>query len=277
MNTYTIRRRFADVSFGQVHYRTAGTGPLLVMLHASPGSSKQLEALIGRFAATHTVIAPDTPGFGDSDALVNQAPTIADYAVALAEFLDALKIARADVYGSHTGASIGAELAILQPSRVRRLIQDGAGVFDADEAREYLENYAHPFTPDLDGAYLMRAFMFCRDQFLFFPWYARNRAKRRDAGLAPAMALHLWVVEVLKAATTYPLGYRAAFAYPARERLPLVTQPTLCMAAEDDPLRAGTVDVTRSMQAGRFVDLPRYDDPQYGARLVSSVDTFLAA
>lgn len=259
-----------------MHYRTAGTGPTLVMLHASPGSSKQLEALIMGFAATHTVIAPDTPGFGDSDPLPAAAPTIADYAAAVGEFLATLRIEQADVYGSHTGASIGSELAIHQPSLVRRLVLDGAGVFDPDEAREYLEHYAHPFTPDLDGAYLMRAFMFCRDQFLFFPWYARNRAKRRDSGLAPAMALHLWVVEVLKAATTYPLGYRAAFAYPARERLPLVTQPTLCMAAEDDPLRAGTVDVAGSMQACRFVALPRYDDPQYGARLSSTVNTFLA-
>lgn len=225
----------------------------------------------------HRVIAPDTPGNGDSDPLPIAAPAIADYASAMAQFLAALGIESADLYGSHTGSCIAAEVAILVPRQVRRVVHDGAGVFTSQEVAAHLANYAHPFEPDLDGAYLMRAFMFCRDQFLFFPWYARSRAARRDSGMGSARALHLWVVEVLKAATTYPLAYRAAFSYPARERLPLVVQPTLCMAAEDDPLRDGTREVAHTVPGGRFVQLPRYDSPDYVSRLVATVNGFLAA
>jgi pimeloyl-ACP methyl ester carboxylesterase len=276
MTMTTIRRRFADVTFGQMHYRTAGDGPVLMLFHASPGSSKQLEALIRAFATTHRVIAPDTPGNGDSEPLPIRAPAIGDYAAAMVQFMGALGIERADVYGSHTGSCIAAEVAMLAPHQVRRVVHDGAGVFTAQEVAEHLEHYAHPFEPDLDGAYLMRAFMFCRDQFLFFPWYARSRKARRDSGMGSKQALHFWVVEVLKAATTYPLAYRAAFSYPARERLPMVRQPTLCMAAEDDPLRDGTRDVATLVQGGKFVQLPRYDAADYQSRLVGAVNDFLA-
>jgi pimeloyl-ACP methyl ester carboxylesterase len=272
----TIRRRFLDVPFGQMHYRTAGDGPVLVLFHASPGSSRQLETLIRAFAVTHRVIAPDTPGNGDSDPLPIAAPAIADYAAAMVQLMAGLGVERADVYGSHTGSCIAAEVAILAPLLVRRVVHDGAGVFTEQEVAVHLANYAQPFEPDLDGAYLMRAFMFCRDQFLFFPWYARSRQARRDSGMGSAQALHLWVIEVLKAAKTYPLAYRAAFSYPTRERLPLVTQPTLCMAAEDDPLCDGTREVAPTVPGGRFVQLPRYDSPDYVAQLVGAVNGFLA-
>ena len=52
MTAIVIRRGFADVGDGQVHYRVAGPPPgaphgtPLVMLHPSPGSSKMLEPLI---------------------------------------------------------------------------------------------------------------------------------------------------------------------------------------------------------------------------------------
>ena len=40
----SIRRGFADIDEGQVHYRTAGNGdPPLVMFHMSPTSSQHLD------------------------------------------------------------------------------------------------------------------------------------------------------------------------------------------------------------------------------------------
>jgi pimeloyl-ACP methyl ester carboxylesterase len=277
-----ILRRFADLPFGQLHYRVAGSSDgaaarTLVALHASPGSSRQLVGLVEAHAGTRRVIAPDTPGFGDSTALPLAAPAIIDYAAALLAFLDAVGVAECDVYGSHTGASIATELAILAPRRVRRVLFDGIGVFTPAERDEYLAHYAHPFVPQLDGSHLVRAFNFCRDQYLFFPWYRHTRAARRDAGLRPAEELHDWVVEVLKAGQTYQLGYRAAFAWDAPARLALLEQPTLAFAAEDDPLFEATRAVTPVIAAGRFEALPRYDDPAYGARRTALMEGFLDA
>lgn len=270
-----VRRGFVDTSNGQVHYRIAGAGAPLLMCHASPGSSKQLERLISSLAQRNLVIAPDTPGNGDSSPLPSEVPGMADYARAQLEFMDAFGLDRVDVYGSHTGAGIAAEMAILAPERIGKVIQDGASIFTAEQREAHLKFYAHPFPADLDGAYLMRAFMFCRDQYFFFPWYARDKAHRRDGGLPKAQVLHDWVLEVLKSNETYYRAYRAAFAYPAEERLLRVRQPVLALGAEDDPLRPATALVARAMKNAIYRDLPRYDDSHYLEALTGAINGFL--
>jgi pimeloyl-ACP methyl ester carboxylesterase len=269
-----ILRGFVCTSFGQVHYRTAGSGPPILLCHASPGSSKQLEGLILELAKGRTVFAPDTPGNGDSSPLNLAHPQAADYARGLVEFMDGAGLARCDAYGSHTGAAIAAELAILAPDRLELLVLDGLGVFDDAERTQYLDCYANAFEPDLDGAYLLRAFMFCRDQYLFFPWYARDRTHRRDGGLPPPARLHDWVLEVLKASQTYPLAYHAAFAYPALERARLIRQPTLALAAEDDPLRQGTEAAAAAIPGGQFLTLPAAHDGNHSRRLADAIAKF---
>lgn len=270
-----IRRGFVDVSFGQVHYRYAGQGPTVVLLHPSPGSSKQFEALIRSLAENFRVLAPDTPGNGDSSPLPLANPDIKAYSQGILEFLDAMQVERAAFYGSHTGACIGSELALLAPRRVSSLIQDGVAIFTEAERKELIAVYAHPFEPDLAGTHLMKAFMFCRDQFIFFPWYASDKAHLRDIGLPPPEPLHDWVVEVLKAATTYHLAYRAAFAYLAEDRLPLVQVPVLCIAAEDDPLRQVTEEIAPAIPDGRYQQMPRFDDPTYPAVLKQAITDFV--
>jgi pimeloyl-ACP methyl ester carboxylesterase len=209
------------------------------------------------------ILAPDMPGNGDSPPLDVEQPSIADYSQAMVEFLDALGIEKADAYGSHTGSAIAIDLAISAPSRVRRIVLDGVADFPADERKVLLERYAHPFTPDLAGTHLIRAFLFCRDQFLFFPWYASDAEHRRDTGLSAPEPLHAWVVEVLKAATTYHLAYRAAFAYPAEKRLAEVTCPALLVAADNDPLREMTAAIASRVTKDAFITLPRSDAEHY--------------
>jgi pimeloyl-ACP methyl ester carboxylesterase len=272
-----IRRRFVDGSFGQIHYRTAGSGPPILLCHASPGSSKQLEALILGLARARTVFAPDTPGNGDSSPLPGEHPEAADYAGALLEFMDAVGLQQCDAYGSHTGTAIVSELGILAPERVGRLILDGMAIFSDAERAEYLDRYAKPFDADLEGAYLLRAFMFCRDQYLFFPWYARDEKHRRRRGLPTPTKLQEWVLEVLKAHDTYHLAYRAAFSYPAAHRARLLPQPTLALTAIDDPLRQGTEDAVLGMPDGRFLLLPRADAADYLPELLDAILQFCTA
>lgn len=270
-----IRRGFVDVPFGQVHYRTGGEGRPLLMIHASPGSSRQLVPLMECLASERRVVAPDSAGFGDSSPHPLPQPTIADYARTLGEALDALGLDRADVYGSHTGACIAAELAINAPERVDRLILDGVGLFKGEFQRSLLANYAPSFSPDADGSYLVRAFQFCRDQALFWPWFERTREARREGGILPPDRLHAWVVEVLKAAETYPLGYRAAFFWPVEERLPWIRRPTLLIAAQDDPLAADTQALAPLVPQGRFQALPHSAEPDFASKRKACILDFL--
>ncbi len=76
-----------------------------------------------------------------------------------------------------------------------------------------------------------------RDTYLFWPWYSKTAAARRDIGLPSVDVLHDKVVEVIKAARTYHWPYQAALAYPKGERLPLIDRPVLLTCAEDDMLK----------------------------------------
>ena len=233
-----IRRGFADVAEGQVHYREAGhasQGRLpLLMLHASPGSAKMLEPLMGELGRRRRVVATDTLGNGDSSPPVGATPDIRYFADAHVRACDALGLERFDLYGSHTGANIACEIAIAHPGRVNRLILDGVSLYSAQERADMLAHYAPDVVIDQEGSQMHRIWNFVRDSYLFWPWYRRETANRRHLGLPGAHDLHDKVVEVLKAARTYPLAYRAAIVYDKAPRLPLVNVPTLLACARTD-------------------------------------------
>jgi pimeloyl-ACP methyl ester carboxylesterase len=278
-----IRRAFADLADGQVHYRHAGPDPVsrsgtgvpLVMLHASPGSSKQLEPLIAALAGTRRVVAPDTRGNGDSTPLDAEVPEIADYARATLAFLDAAGLDRVDLYGSHTGASIAVELAILAPGRVRRLVVDGMGLYSPADRDEMLAVYAPEVRPDLGGAHLLWAFMFCRDQYLFWPWFKRDAEHLRPVGLPPAEGLHDFALEVLKSISTYHRSYRAAFRYAKRDRLPLLAVPTLAVCAEEDMLFPYLDELVSLVPGGRGGIIPDPVTPAAAAGAARVIAGFL--
>lgn len=276
----SIRRGFVDLPHGQMHYRKAGEGSLtgdglpLLLIHASPGSSRQQAGLIADFAPDTLVLAPDTPGNGDSEPLGPEVLSVPDMAAAYLAFMDAKGVARAHVYGSHTGAAIAAELAIMAPSRVAGVVMDGISVVDEAELADVLIHYAHPFEPDLEGAYLQRIFQFCRDQYLFFPWYKRDKAHQRIGGLPHPDDLYAWVLEVLKGAKTYHRNYHAAFRWDALGRLPLVGPRALVVAGENDPLIEGTRKAAAALPNPAFTVLPRFDDPTFRAARKAAMVAF---
>jgi pimeloyl-ACP methyl ester carboxylesterase len=235
-----VLRGFVEIGEGQVHYRCSremhqGVTPL-VMLHASPGSSKMLAGMIALMGRGRRVVATDTLGNGDSAASPLPAPVIADFADAHLRALDALGLERFDLYGTHTGGCIASEIAIRHPDRVQRLILDGMSLYSAEERADMLEHYALEIRPDLQGAHLNQAWHFVRDNYLFWPWYKRDAAHARTVGLPAPEVLHDKLVEVLKACRTYHLSYRAAIAYRKEERLPLLQTPALLACARNDML-----------------------------------------
>ena len=69
MNTPQTFYRTATIQGLQIAYREAGDpeSPKLVLLHGFPASSHQYRNLIPALAERFHVIAPDYPGFGNSD------------------------------------------------------------------------------------------------------------------------------------------------------------------------------------------------------------------
>jgi len=276
----TIERGFVSLPHGQIHFRRAGIEgdrPPLVMIHASPGSSKQLAGLIRALASDRLVLAPDTAGNGDSDPPAAPQPSINDLAALAFEAIDRLLDGRIQLYGSHTGASIAMEIAIAHPERVDALILDGMGLYAAGEQAEILERYAREIGPDLEGAHLMKVWHFCRDQFLFWPYYNRTAAGRLPNGLPDADTLHDFVVEVLKAVRSYHKSYRAAFRHPKRERLPQLTVPTLVASSPSDMLHEFAEEVAALVPGAPRTTLPTWDHAAYDAKAADLFRGFLDA
>ncbi len=169
-----------------VGYRRAGSGPPVALLHASPRSSAVLVPLGQALADRFTVFAFDTPGFGWSDPLRMSRPDAADFGAALLATFDALGIASAPVYGSHTGAAIAVAAAILHPARIPALVLDGYALFTPAEQGEAMASYLMPIRPEWDGSHLAALWSRVKDQFTFFPWYLRSDAGRLPRGLGPA-------------------------------------------------------------------------------------------
>ncbi|EPX85103.1 alpha/beta fold hydrolase [Salipiger mucosus] len=278
MTVTRIRRGFAETGDRQIHYRTAGpeADVPLVAIHQSPGSSKQLEGLMGELAARgRRVIAPDTPGNGDSEALDLPEPGIPDLAEAAFAAIDTLAPGTFDLYGSHTGASIAMEIAIAHPERVRRIVIDGMGLYSGGLQSEVLDRYAREIAPDAEATHLMKVWHFCRDQHLFWPYYNRTAAGRLPDGLPDDDYMHDFTVEVLKALRTYHLSYRAAFRHPKRERLPLLSQPALVVCSSSDMLWEYFDEVAALVPGARKAELTAWSDPEHHAHMAGVIDDFL--
>lgn len=272
----TIRRGFADISHGQIHYRHAGgDGPPLVMLHASPGSSRQLEPLMNAFAPTRRVIAPDTLGNGDSAPPREARPTIDSLAAGALEALDALGLDRFDLYGTHTGASIAATIALLRPDRVRRLVLDGVGLYTPAEQAAILADYLPEVPVDHQGLHVLWAWQFCRDTYLFWPWFRHDRTGVRDVGLPPAETLHAKFVEVMKAYGTYRASYRAAFEFDKRARLPLLRVPTLAVCARSDMLFGYLDELAGLVPGATRQEIPGVGTPEAARETARLIGAFL--
>jgi pimeloyl-ACP methyl ester carboxylesterase len=119
----SIRRAFADLSVGQVHYAECGDAhaPAVLLLHQSPRSWAEYRAVLPLIGAHRRAIAMDTAGFGDS-ADGGVPASIEQWARVACELLDALNIGQADVVGHHTGGVVAVELAAAFPDRIRSLV-----------------------------------------------------------------------------------------------------------------------------------------------------------
>lgn len=235
-----VDRGFVRVAEGPVHYRFLGRPghgdvPLL-MAHAAPGSSSGLAGLIGGLGRNRFVMAPDMLGFGDLPAPAHAETDIPYYVDATIRVMDALGVKKVDFYGAHTGAQIGCQMAVDHPERIRKLVLDGIALFPPAFKQELVARYAPQIVPDEWGGHLSWAWNFVRDQSLFWPHYAQDGAHRLANSVGSPEQLQRGVLDVLKALSTYHIGYRAAFKHDVHSLLPKITQRTLVMSIERDPL-----------------------------------------
>ena len=232
-----VERFYADVDGRQMHYRRAGRGIPLILLHESPRSSAAMEPWIRALAEHVTVLAPDTAGYGQSDPLPEDEPEIDAYARSVIAFADALGLERFIVAGTHTGSKIALSTAVQAPDRVAQLVMDGLGVYTETEAAEHLEHYTVPIVPVWHGGHLLAAWHRMRSMWTFWPWYRMEADRRLATSIPDLQTLHQMVYDQLRATPEWGLAYRAAFRYNAHAALEELRTPAVLLAKETDPLR----------------------------------------
>ena len=110
-----------------VHYVHAGDGPPLVFVHGVLGSHRIWRRLAEEMAQTHSVVAPDLFGCGDSTARPAADYSLGGHAGVVRDLLDILDIDKAIIVGHSLGGGIALEFTYLFPDRVRGLVLVASG------------------------------------------------------------------------------------------------------------------------------------------------------
>ena len=238
-----ITRHYLTINGRRVHYRRTGKGPPLLMVHQSPRSSAEYETLMLAWSAHFTCIAPDTPGFGQSDPLAPKSsgadPDINDFADAVVEFARAVGLKRMAAYGFHSGGIILVTALKRHPDLFSGLAVGGYAIWTPHEMAIFGAAYLPPFRPSLYGEHLPWLWHRIMEQSWFFPWFdVRDAARLAGAHDDPAR-VHAVVMEMLDAGDAYRAGYGAVLRAP-RDIPPVdaVTPPVLITAYDGDPLQA---------------------------------------
>jgi pimeloyl-ACP methyl ester carboxylesterase len=121
-----VRVETAIVHGRSVSYMEAGEGPVLLLVHGIAGSCENWREVIEPLSRRHTVIAPDFPGHGASEAGAGDY-SIGALAAGLRDLLLALGHERATVVGHSLGGGVAMQLAYQFPEMIERLVLVSSG------------------------------------------------------------------------------------------------------------------------------------------------------
>jgi pimeloyl-ACP methyl ester carboxylesterase len=102
------------------------TAPTIVMMHGIGGSSVDWRYQLNELSDTYHVIAWNAPGYMLSDGLKAEKPSRKEYADALADFLNALKLDKVYLVGNSFGSAVAQCFAYYYPERVIKMVFLGA-------------------------------------------------------------------------------------------------------------------------------------------------------
>jgi pimeloyl-ACP methyl ester carboxylesterase len=228
--------QFVAIHGHQIGYRTAGSGPVVVLIHGMAGSSTTWRWVAPALAEHYTVVAPDLLGNGRS-AKPRGDYSLGAYACGVRDLLVALGHERATIVGQSLGGGVAMQFAYLFPQRVERLVLVGSGGL-GQEVSALLRALS---LPGAEAVLPLVALPVIRD---FVPRVARLLGR---AGLRPApVAEEMWRAY----ASLADADARLAFVHTLRgvvdvsgqrvsanDRLYLAAEiPTLLMWGDQDPI-----------------------------------------
>ena len=245
-----MQTQYVETHVGKVQLRRGGSGDPVVYLHSATGEGEAL-VLLDELSGSFDVIAPQFPGFGESEG-IDEIDDMEDAVFHLLDLFDRLELERPTVTGLSLGGWMAAELATRYPERVGRLvlvnpvglyipgaeIKDIFGRTPGEMAEDSFADQSHP----------MAQMMHMLGEF------------RNDPARMSEIPFDLVRPMVGTMAATAKLGWDPYLHNPKlRKRLHRITAPTLVVRGKQDTL------VPREHAEAYAADIP-------GARLVEVDD-----
>ena len=138
-----------------IFYREAGRedAPVIVLFHGFPTASYMFSDLMPILAEKYHVIAPDYPGFGESEMVPRDkfAYTFDHLASVMDDFLTRMHVKKFAMYIFDYGAPIGMRIACKHPDRITAIISQNGNVYEEGLGEKWKARaayWAHP-TEDL--------------------------------------------------------------------------------------------------------------------------------
>ena len=130
---HKVSFRKADVHGFNIFHREAGPrdAPAILLLHGFPSAGHMFRDLIPQLADRFHVIAPDLPGFGQSD-MPNRGTftyTFDNVARIIDRFTEVVELSRFAIYVFDYGAPTGFRLATWHPERVAAIISQNGNAY----------------------------------------------------------------------------------------------------------------------------------------------------
>ncbi len=123
-----------DVDGVKIFYREAGpkNAPAILLLHGFPTSSHMFRELIPKLSDRYRVIAPDFPGYGQSDQPPMDRYTYSfdNLAATIDKFTTKVGLSRYAMYVMDYGAPIGYRLAAAHPERISAIVVQNGNAYD---------------------------------------------------------------------------------------------------------------------------------------------------
>ena len=150
-----VRYRTADVDGFNVFYRQAGPpdAPKLLLLHGFPSAGHMFRDLIALLADSFSMVAPDLPGFGQSDMENSTTSPVID------RFTEVIGFNQFAVYVFDYGAPTGFRLAVRHPDRITAIISQNGNAYEEGLSDGWTPIRAYWQDPSQANRKALRAFL----------------------------------------------------------------------------------------------------------------------
>jgi pimeloyl-ACP methyl ester carboxylesterase len=158
-----IKYRTTDVDGLKVFYREAGTpgAPKLLLLHGFPSAGHMFRELIPLLADRFHIVAPDLPGFGQSDMPARSTFHYTFDAIAgvIDRFTEVIGFDRFALYVFDYGAPTGFRLALRHPERIAAIVSQNGNAYEEGLSDGWNPIRTYWQTPSQANRDALRAFL----------------------------------------------------------------------------------------------------------------------